>query len=1099
MSTTVKIILCAGLLAAAAAARAATGTLPLEGAWQFALDPGDAGLAECWFDRALPHSIRLPGMLQSQGYGDEISIDTPWVLSLYDHLWFLRDDYRAWTNAGAVKVPFLCQPPRHYLGAAWYRRDIEIPADWGDRRVALFLERPHWETRVWLDGAPLGSNVSLCAPHEYQLGTALKPGRHSLAIRVDNRLVLLYRPDAHSVSDSLGGAWNGIAGKIQLRSTPTVWLDSVDLYPIPKETNKVRVVARLGNVSGQAGTGVISVPAARTQIPVVWDAAGGRSEFECALPPGQSFWWDEFSPNLGSLDFQLSTGDAKSVRFGLRTVGTGGGHFFINGRQTEFRGTHNGGDFPLTGYPPTDVDSWKRLIRVCQNWGLNLMRFHSWCPPEAAFAAADELGFYLQPECGMWNEISPGTAMEKMLYEETDRMIAAYGNHPSFVLLSPSNEPKGRWKQSLPKWVGYCRRQDPRRLYTPGTGWSIIDSPGPVEGADYLAVSRIGPNPLRGKSAWFGGDYAESLAGVNVPVLSHELGQWCAYPDFSVIAKFTGAMRPGNYEIFRDSLAAHGLLDQDARFAWASGRFQLACYKEEIEANLRTPGLDGFELLDLHDYTGQGTALVGLLDTFWEEKSYATPDEFRHFCNTTVLLARLRHRILTTADTLEAEIEAAHFGAAPLPGAAVAWQIVGASNQVLAAGTFPAATLPIGKNIPLGRLKVGLGNVAAPQACVLQVSIQGTPFRNEWNFWVYPASAPPGAPANVLVTRSWEQAAQRLAAGGRVLFLPRNTDLDWTCPPLDSVPVFWNRLMNPAWGRMLGLWCDTNHPALAGFPTAANCDWQWAELLRGVRAVNLDRFPRSLRPIVAAIDDWNRNWKLAPLFECHVGPGRLMVCSFDLTSKLESRPAARQLRRSLLDYLAGPRFEPPCAAAAADVENILFDTTIMRRLGARAEGEGDGRAAIDGDPNTAWVRGGTGRGQSGTSHPHALTVTFPAPAPINGLCLMPRQNDRDHAGDTRAYTVEVSDDGREWREVARGELVSTWAPQRVPFGQTVSARHLRFTALSGFGRDASTAIAELAVLYAGPKLPETAPGDIEFQPSRSTSTDVDEGRAPIKP
>jgi hypothetical protein len=305
--------------------------------------------------------------------------------------------------------------------------------------------------------------------------------------------------------------------------------------------------------------------------------------------------------------------------------------------------------------------------------------------------------------------------------------------------------------------------------------------------------------------------------------------------------------------------------------------------------------------------------------------------------------------------------------------------------------------------------------------------------------------------------------------------------------------------MNPGWGRMLGLWCDTNHPALAGFPTAANCDWQWADLLHGIRAVNLDRFPRPLQPIVAAIDDWNRNWKLAPLFECQAGQGSLMVCSFDLTTGLEGRPAARQLRRSLLDYMAGPRFQPQCAVTAADMENILFDTTIMRRLGARAEGEGDARAAIDGDPNTAWARGGTGRGQSGTSHPHALTITFPAPVSFNGVCLMPRQNDRDHAGDTRGYTIEISDNGQEWREVARGELVSTWAPQRIPFGQTVSARQLRFTALSGFGRDDSTAIAELAVLYAGSKLPETGPGNVEFQPSRSTSTDVDEGRAPIKP
>ena len=257
MSSTVKIILCAGLLAATAAARASSGTISLEGTWQFGLDPNDTGNNEKWFDRDLPQRIRLPGALQAQGYGDEISIDTPWVLSLYDHLWFLRDDYRAYTNAGHVKVPFLCQPPRHYLGAAWYRREIEIPAGWESRRIVLFLERPHWETRVWLDGAPLGTNLSLCAPHQYQLGTALKAGRHSLAIRVDNRLLLPYRPDAHSVSDSLGGAWNGIVGKIELRSTPGVWLDTVDLYPIPNETNKVRVVARLGNVSGQAGKGEI--------------------------------------------------------------------------------------------------------------------------------------------------------------------------------------------------------------------------------------------------------------------------------------------------------------------------------------------------------------------------------------------------------------------------------------------------------------------------------------------------------------------------------------------------------------------------------------------------------------------------------------------------------------------------------------------------------------------------------------------------------------------------------------------------------------------------------------------------------------------------
>ena len=143
-----------------------------------------------------------------------------------------------------------------------------------------------------------------------------------------------------------------------------------------------------------------------------------------------------------------------------------------------------------------------------------------------------------------------------------------------------------------------------------------IQSPGPVTGADYLVTGRIGRDRTRGETGWFGRDYGGSLRGVNVPVIAHELGQWCAYPDFDVIQKFTGFMRPGNFEIFRDSAAAHGLLPQNQLFARASGRFQLECYQEEIEANLRTPGMGGFQLLDLHDYTGQGTALVGLLDPF---------------------------------------------------------------------------------------------------------------------------------------------------------------------------------------------------------------------------------------------------------------------------------------------------------------------------------------------------------------------------------------------------------------------------------------------------------------------------------------------------
>ncbi len=1067
--------------------------LALDGTWRFALDRADVGVNEQWFTRDLTDQIKLPGALQAQGYGDEISTSTPWVLSLYDHYWFLRADFKTYAQPGKVKVPFLAQPPRHYLGPAWYQRDIIIPSDWQARRIVLTLERPHWESTVWVDQRRIGANNSLVAPHVYDLGT-LAPGQHRLSIRVDNRLLMPYRPDAHSVSDSLAGSWNGIVGRIDLTTTSPVWIDDAQVFPdVQKRSALLKV--KVGNMTGQAGQGTLSVVGQST--PVKWTVEGGQAEFAVALGANAQTW-DEFHPVVHRLTLVLKgeqAEDQRELSFGLREFGTQGNEFVINGRKVHLRGTHHGGDFPLTGYPPTDVAYWKHIFRVNQAWGINHIRFHSFCPPEAAFTAADELGIYLQPEPGMWNEISPGTPMERMLYEETERMRRAYGNHPSYVMLSASNEPKGRWKQSLPKWAEHFRQADPRRLYTTGTGHTDREIADPQQGADYLAIHRVDQKQLRGNSAWFGRDYSESLAGISVPVATHELGQWVAYPDYDIIKKFTGYMRPGNYEIFRDSMAAHGLLAKNKDFAWASGRYQLACYKEEIEANLRTPGLGGFQLLDLHDYVGQGTALVGLLDTFWETKGYATPQEFRRFNNPTVPLARLRERVFTTADKFDVSVEVSHYGAEPIAGAVPVWRIVDARGVVVAKGQWPARPIPLGKATPLGKVTLDLSQLPAPRAYKLIVGLQGTSSENDWNFWLYPAQIEQTAPRDLLITKSWAEAETRLSAGGKVLFMPGNANLDWTNPPLAAVPVFWNRLMGPEWGRMLGTWNDTQHPALASFPTEANFDWQWAEIIRNVRAVNLDRLPHELQPIVWAIDDWNRNYKLGLLFECKVGRGRLLVSAFDVDSALDTRPVARQLRRSLLSYMASARFQPKVVVPPAALRGLMFDTRIMRKLGATVQADGEvapnvAANAVDGDPNTFWL---VGDAKKGSKHPHELTVSFNAPVAMSGLVIMPRQNHREHEGDIRAYVVSVSDDGQQWHEATRGELLSSFEPQRLQFSQTITARHLKFTALSGFGPDVTAALAELAVLYAGPKLPDTTDDAIEYQRGRTATTDIDAG------
>jgi len=1095
----------------------ATVSESLAGTWRFALDPKDQGIPEKWFARDLDGKIRLPGVLQAQGFGDPISTTTPWVLGLCDHHWFLRADYQSHTKPGSVKVPFTAQPPRHYLGPAWYQRDIEIPPGWQDRRVVLFLERTRWETQVWLDDKPVGTNNSLITPHEFDLGI-VKPGRHRLTIRVDNRMILPYRPDAHAVSDSLAGTWNGIVGAIELRSTPPVWLDDVRVYP-DAAGKTVKVTGTLGNRTGMPGKGSLrlevespkgTTPPPQT-LPVEWDVA--RGTFETVVQLGDAAeLWDEFHPALHRLKVSL-TGDAtavdsRTIPFGLRDFRIADKRFTMNGRLIHLRGTHHGGDFPLTGYPPTDPAYWRKILGTCKEWGLNHIRFHSFCPPDAAFTAADEMGIYLLIETGMWNAFDPGSPMEKHLYLETERILRAYGNHPSFVLLSPTNEPKGRWRQVLPQWAEHFRAVDPRRFYSSATGFTDRDAPGPVDKIDFTTLGRIGSRDVRGKPGWFGRDHSATIAKVPIPVIGHEIGQWCAYPDFDVIRKFTGYMRPGNYEIFRDSSAAHGLLEKNHEFAMASGRFQVACYKEDIEANLRTANYAGLQLLDLHDYVGQGTALVAPLDPFWEEKGYVTADEWRRFCSTTVPLARLARRTFTANETIEAPVEIAHYGAAPLQGAAFSWEITGSDGHVLGSGKWQPSTLPVGLTRLDGPVRFDLSGIRTPQACKLTVRVNDR-IRNDWNFWVYPAPADPTPePSDVLVTRSWNEAEAKLAAGGRVLFLPRSADIGWSSPTLDDVPIIWNRQMGPGWSRMLGLWCDAKHPALAGFPTADHCDWQWTEIIRDARTVNLDSLPHSFQPIVQAIDDWNRNWKLGVIFEAEVGAGRLLVCSLDLTRDLEKRPVARQLRQSLLAYAAGDHFKPAATLSPEQVRGLWFDTLVMRKLGALSTSKG-ADAAFDGDPNTFWIAGGG----KGASYPHVLDISFPDPVRMKGFVVMNRQNDRNHIGDIRRYLLEASDDGTAWREISRGELASTWSPQTVMLPKEITARHLRLTALSSYiedltipalssalpwltayhnyGKDTAAAIAEFAVLPAGPPLPETSEaGEVEYKKTRSTTTEI---------
>jgi len=1073
----------------------ASDAIDLSGMWAVALDRDDVGVDEEWFTQEFSDPIRLPGALRDSGYGDEITAETEWMSGLHDRYWHLRKEFRKYAEPGNVKVPFWPQPKHKYTGVAWYQRDVMIPESWQGRRAVVSFERVHWSSALWVNDRLVGINDSLGTPHVYDLGI-LEPGRYTLSVRVDNRYLVNIRKDAHSITDSTQTNWHGLVGNLTLRSTTPVWIDDARVYT-DIERKSARIEVTLGNITGEPGRGTLS--AGGTSLPVQWDIGGGTARMEVSLGDGAGLW-DEFEPTLHRVALKLSgdrADDERELIVGLRRIESRDGAFYVNGRKIFFRGTHEGCTFPLTGYPPTDVESWRKVFGVVKDYGLNHVRFHSWCPPEAAFVAADEMGVYLQPECSNWGQYSSrDDGMKEFLYRETEQIVRAYGNHPSFVMLSSGNEPAGPWQQVLTPWLIEWKKKDNRRIYTTQTGRYYGERPGPVDDIDYLIAIRIGSYRFRGDSGWFGRDFRASLEGTNYPVISHETGQWCAYPDLSEIDRYSGALKASNYEIVRESLAERGMLHQARDFLIASGRFQVACYKQEIEGLLRTPGMGGFQLLDLHDYPGQGTAVVGPLNVFWQSKGYVTPEEFRRFCNVTVPLARMSRLVYTTEDDLNVEFEIAHFGRTSLEDAVPIFRIVDARGKTIVSGELGTMTVPLGTATPIQRLSMNLSTFKAPQKYRLVVSLRGmASVENAWDFWVYPARLSVETPADVLVTHSFTQAESRLATGGKVLFLPLYHQLSWDSPPVGRLPIFWNRLMGPAWERFLGLLCDPNHPALAEFATDSHYDWQWQDVTQpACRAINLDRLPRDLQPIVQVIDDWNRNYKLGLVFECRVGPGKLMVCSADLASGLDRRPVARQLRHSLLAHMSSERFDPAVEVSPAAIRSILFDNQVMSELGAAATATAEmpgnpARYAIDGNPNTYWLAGG-GRDRQ-TRHPYELVIDFADPVAMTGLLCMARQNHRAREGDIREFVVEISDEGEQWQEVTRGELESTFEPQKIAFGTTVEARHLKLRALSGFGDDLACSLAELAVMQE--TLQDGAAGEVAPYRSVETATEEIEG------
>lgn len=847
-----------------------------------------------------------------------------------------------------------------YKGAARYSRTIEIPKDWKKKSVMLFLERtkPTW---VYLDGQLVDSCNFISTPQRYILPQKLKSGKHLLEIVVDNSKGVpeqIYA-SSHAYTEDTQTNWNGIIGRVEL---------------------------------------------------------GVRSEELGVMPNGKSYGAipsSSVTPNSSLLtplfakDFHIE-----------------GAHFYANGHQVFLRGKHDAAVWPLTGHVDMTVEGWMKYLGTCKAYGINHVRFHSWCPPEAAFVAADSLGIYLQPELPFWGSFDKkDDKLMSFLHQEGVNILREYGHHPSFRMMALGNELWGDIDK-MKEFVDDFRKIAPDKYYTFGSNY-YLGYQGVKEGMDYFTTCRIGGegwgkynthtrgsfsfadaydggminhfrpnsimnfdeacNPWTNPQPWQKQD-ASRKQTAGIPIISHETGQFQTYPDFNEIKKYTGVLRPYNFEVFRKRLAAAGMLSQAEVFHKASGLWSVKLYKADIEMDLRTKNMTGFQLLDIQDYPGQGSAFVGILDAFMESKGITTADEWRQWCSPVVPLLVTDRFCYEENDTLKAKIQIANYGGESLKGKKVEWRVDYAKDERYPDATIAESLTHLNQPSPLAqgeitintdedglidigeivhKMKVKANGIDDGDGKRLDVYVgsrkltlslyiykgekDATRYANTYDLWVYtsPKNIDFMKKQVVIAKDLTSDVVKKLEKGAKVLWLPTTSknfvaDSDTLSQAHNATPYtvgglfqtdYWNYRMfkticennkKTVSPGTLGILTNPTHPLFRDFPTEMHTNWQWFPVVKESRPLVLDNFAKDYKPIVQVIDNIERNHKLGLVMEWKVGAGKLLVCMSDL-EKASEYPEGRAFYESVLGYMRSADFNPQTEITVGELQKKLLE------------------------------------------------------------------------------------------------------------------------------------------------------------------------------
>lgn len=866
--------------------------LDLCGDWEFAMDAGGVGERERWYvpeavwpeTRALP----VPGCWEAQGVGGPGP----------SHPTTPESSHRRLSGS--------------YVGAAWYRKRVVVPADWRDSVIWLKVGGVNAQGWFWVNGHFVAHLDSYCGSYRYDISDLVTPaGEATVVARVRNDVPS--RKGVFNWMHRFGGLYRGV----ELEATGDPFLETA--HTVVDATHagvfwhvRVRALRQGGegrlHFAAESGGRTAGRTSARLRI-----APGQVVEVSAFMPlePFQ-FWSPEF-PHLyhgrASLELEGAVRDAHSHRFGLKTWEARGSDFYLNGARYHLRGYGDDFVYPLTLVSPASRSEHARRFQIARQYGFNYVRLHTHCELPEYFEAADEVGMMIQPELPYYGARPSAGAREYFMPEADLReLIEHYRDHVSLAVYCAGNE----------GWMGsptdehlfrLGRELDPTRLF--------LHQDGGRNTPDNSDFDTLFEWDARLDSATF-----EPAR----PVVLHEYLNLALAEDARLAPRYVGALLPAvTRQAFEDDLAAQGLdPDWGYRCLDAGYRLQSFWQKQGMEKARRDPRLDGQIFWTITD-VGAPFSCQGLLNQFWEPK-HSAPEFFRAFNAPTVLLARLDRDppIYAGGERMEIAWILSHFEKTAERRARLAWRLRGETGE-LRTGHADALPLEVGITT-VHRSTCLVPAVERPVRARLEGLLSprtappGGGWSNAWDVWIlpatrttlghgsdlaagpelrrrllsrYPALAPAelvgGRTAPLLFSRRFGPAERAALAEGRTVLLLSLRG--WPAVRSGVQPGWW--MIRGQAGTALA-----RHPAFGDFP---HDGWLSPLFFRMVdRAVRREGVFQEVEPLMLG---HGRYGYLLYAFQVRVGRGRLLATGLDLLSGL---PEADALLSRLVDYARAP-------------------------------------------------------------------------------------------------------------------------------------------------------------------------------------------------